>query len=373
MEKNTAKLEWNPEQHTLFCVGDWTIDQVSVIQTALKSLKKFDVDDITLSGEKLTALDSVGGLQVQQLISQLEQDHHLKLADFSKANQELFQVIAEHVKRAEKPPAKPSKGYFLYRVGVDTVEKTRQALDLLEFIGHVAMTLLRMMRHPHLFKGSLIAGVIEEAGFDALPIVGLLSFLIGIVLAYQMGVELRNYGADIFIVNVTGHAVLREFAPLITAIIAAGRTSSAYTAQIGTMKVTEEIDALETMGLSPIEWLVIPKMLGILVAIPLLTVWADFFGIIGSMVMAKMSLDIQYADYLTRFSDEVPLTTYMIGITKAPVFAAIIALTGCFQGFRVDYNARSVGKRTTISVVQAIFFLIVADSFFSIYLNWAGI
>ena len=207
---------------------------------------------------------------------------------------------------------------------------------------------------------------IQTAGFSALPIVGLLSFLLGIVVAYQGAEQLRRYGANIFVADLVGLSMLREFAPLITAIIVAGRSGSAYAAQIGTMAVTEEIDAMRTIGIAPIDLLVLPKILALLIALPLLTVYADVLGVFGGMIMARAQLGVGFEDFLERLLSAITLTDYLIGIGKAPVFAAIIAVVGCFQGFRTHGGADSVGRQTTRSVVQSIFLVIVADALFSI-------
>ena len=207
---------------------------------------------------------------------------------------------------------------------------------------------------------------IRSAGFDALPIVGLLSFLLGIVVAYQGADQLRQYGANIFVADLVGLSMLREFAPLITAIIIAGRSGSAYAAQIGTMSVTEEIDAMRTLGIAPLDLLVLPKILALLIALPLLTVFADVLGVFGGMIMARAQLGVGFGEFLDRFVKAVSITAYLIGICKAPVFAAIIAVVGCFQGFRTKGGADSVGRQTTRSVVQSIFLVIVADALFSV-------
>ena len=207
---------------------------------------------------------------------------------------------------------------------------------------------------------------ISEAGLHALPILALLSFLIGIVLAYQMGLQLETYGANIFIAYLSGMAIFREFGPLITAIIVAGRTSSAFTAQIGSMKINEEIDALETMGLSPTEFLVVPKVIGLTLVFPLLIFWSNIFGILGAMLMSKAMLHIGYHDFLMRLKESVGLKQMLLGLYKAPAFSILIALVGCFQGFRVGNSAASVGHQTTKSVVQSLFLIIIADAIYSI-------
>jgi phospholipid/cholesterol/gamma-HCH transport system permease protein len=193
------------------------------------------------------------------------------------------------------------------------------------------------------------------------------------VLAYQLGTQLKNYGANAFIVNLIGEAVFREFGPLITAIIGAGRTSSAITAQIGTMKINSEIDALKTMGFSPFDILVIPRVIAALIAFPLLMVWADIFGVLGGMIMTKAYFGMQYWDFLGRFKSVIQVKVLMIGLSKGPTMGLIIALVGCFQGFQVTQTADSVGIQTTKSVVQAIFLIIIVDAIYALIYSKLGL
>jgi phospholipid/cholesterol/gamma-HCH transport system permease protein len=197
----------------------------------------------------------------------------------------------------------------------------------------------------------------------------LTAFLLGVVVAYQGADQLKNYGANIYVVELVGYSMLREFGPLITAIIVAGRSGSAYAAQIGTMVVTDEIDALRTIDIDPIELLVIPKIVGLLIAMPLLTVFADITGVFGGMVMARSQLDISFYEFIDRFGREIHAKELLVGLGKSLVFAVIIAGVGCFQGFRTADSADSVGRQTTISVVQSIFLVIVVDALFSVVFN----
>jgi phospholipid/cholesterol/gamma-HCH transport system permease protein len=235
------------------------------------------------------------------------------------------------------------------------------------------MTTARAVAHPSRIRGRAVLRAIQAAGFDALPVVGLLAALMGLVIAYQGAGQLARYGANIFVADLVGLAMLRELGPLLTAIVVAGRSGSAWAAQIGTMKVTEEIDALRTVGIAPLELLVLPKVLGLSIALPLLTVFADALGVAGGMVMGRAELGVTFEDFLDRLSQAVDLKDYLVGVGKAPVFAAVIALVGCHQGFQASGDAESVGQRTTASVVWSIFAIIVVDALFSVVFSWLGI
>lgn len=236
----------------------------------------------------------------------------------------------------------------------------------LHFLGEVTASIGTSLVQPRRIRWRVMLFHMQSAGVQALPIVGLLAFLLGVVVAYQGAAQLQLYGANIFVADLVGFSMLREFAPLITAIIVAGRSGAAYAAQIGTMQVTEEVDAMRTLGIEPLEQLVLPKLLALLLALPLLTVFADMAGIAGGMLMAQGRLEVGYTEFLGRLVKAVSVSDYLIGIFKAPVFAGLIVLVGCYQGFRTKGGADSVGRQTTRSVVQSIFLVIVADALFSV-------
>jgi phospholipid/cholesterol/gamma-HCH transport system permease protein len=225
----------------------------------------------------------------------------------------------------------------------------------------------RNLRVPAIFHQ------IEETGINALPIVGLLAFLIGVVLAYQGADQLKRFGAEIFTINLLGVGVLREIGGLITAIIVAGRSGSAFTAHIGTMRVNEEIDAMQTMGLNTVETLVLPRIIGLVIALPLLTFYSDVMGLIGGAFMCYFQLGITIHVFLRQLQDAVTLNTLLVGLVKAPVFAFVIALVGCYEGFQVERNAASVGLLTTRAVVEGIFLVIVLDAAFSVMFSVLGV
>ncbi len=239
-----------------------------------------------------------------------------------------------------------------------------------EFLGESTTTLIRLVAAPRRMRWRSCLNNLRLDGVNALPITGLLTFLIGVVIAYQGAEQLRKFGTNIFIVDLVGISLLREIAPLIAAILIAGRSGSAYAAQIGTMKVTEELDALQTFGLSPIELLVLPRVLALVVALPLLTAYADVLGVFGGMLIASNQLNVSFTAFLSRFEEAVPLRHMLIGLGKAPFFAVIIALVGCYQGFQIRGGVDDVGRHTTISVVQSIFLVIIFDAICSILLNW---
>src|SRR6267154_4190562 len=257
---------------------------------------------------------------------------------------------------------------FLARIGEISLGLFARAYSILGFFGAVCATAGRLLRRPRRLRMTALVAQMEQTGVNALPIVGLLSFLIGVVLAYQGADQLRRFGAQIYTVNLLGAGILRELGVLLTAIIIAGRSGSAFTAQIGTMRVNEEIDAMLTIGLDPVEVLVLPRLFALLVTLPMLTLCANFMGVFGGGLMAWAKLGIGIPEFLNHLSTIAPWS-FWIGMIKSPFFAIIIALIGCYEGFQVAGSAESVGRQTTLSVVEAIFLVIVTDAGFSIFFS----
>lgn len=369
---STTRFVFDQENHCYQCEGPWIIlkldDFLSRFDlTTLSTAKK-----ITISGAGLTAFDSSGALALLHCMEQLKTDaQEIELINFNKHQQAILDLVLKKKETLNISPPKIKQRSILDRIGKETIHKISQADGLVILIGDLSSKLFEALGQWRRFQLPSIASNIYFAGIQALPIIALLAFLIGVVLAYQMGLQLQTYGANLFIAYLSGMALFREFGPLITAIIVAGRTSSAFTAQIGSMAINEEIAALNTMGLSPTELLVLPKVLGLLIVFPLLIFWADVFSIIGALMMSKWMLNVGYIDFLVRLKESVGLNQMLLGLYKAPAFAILIAIVGCFQGFRVE--ADSIGQQTTKSVVQALFLIIVADAFFSIIYSWMGI
>ena len=357
---NSGQLTLKPD--CLTCTGEWTVNTLSMLQRARMSLKQPAVH--TLDGSNITLLDTAGAW----LLVQLSLQFPAVKVQLSAQHQELFNLVQSYPP-PKKPPAKPAAWPFLARLGKAVCTSFTEMKAYLAFIGELSHYSLLWCLQPKRIHWQTIWQTVQRTGFDALMIVGLLSFLIGVVLAYQMGGQLQSYGANIYIVNLLGVSVLREFGPLITAIIVAGRSGSAFAASLGTMTVNQEIAALQTLGVSPTERLALGKIIGLVLALPLLVMWANFTAMLGGLIMAKAQLGISPTVYIQQFHATIGLKQFWLGMVKTPAFAAIIASIGCFQGFRVAGGADSVGQQTTRSVVQAIFLIIVADAFFSIVMS----
>jgi len=356
----------------LHCAGSWTLQGIAPLEQQLEKFPRSEAGPLIVDGAAISALDTAGAWLLCRTMRQLARNGFtIELQGLRPEHDALLRLIQKHSGEEGAPGA--ARFGMLERVGRLVWSHLLQFQGLLSFLGESAIAMLGSLLKPSRIRWRAILYNLQLAGFNALPIVGLLSFLIGVVVSYQGATQLARYGANIFVADLVGLSILREMAPLLTAIIVAGRSGSAYAAQIGTMKVTEEIDALQTIGVSPMDLLVLPKILALVVALPLLTVYADILGVLGGMVMAKSQLGVSYSDFLDRFDDAVKTSSYLVGIGKAPVFAVIIALVGCFQGFRASGSADSVGRQTTISVVQAIFFVIIFDALFSVIFSWLDI
>jgi phospholipid/cholesterol/gamma-HCH transport system permease protein len=358
-----------PSPPDLELSGAWTASGIASLQPTLQGMHAGPAREAVANCTGICALDTAGAWVLETFLQRLRVEGcSVTPQGLKPGSARLLDAVSKRADdaRANPPIAAAAPPTLLAGVGKGAIAARDSATAFLSFVGESALAFANQLRQPRRIRWRPILFNIRTAGFDALPIVGLLSFLLGIVVAYQGADQLRRYGASIFVADLVGVSMLREFAPLITAIIVAGRSGSAYAAQIGTMAVTEEIDAMRTIGIAPLELLVLPKVIALVIALPLLTVFADVLGVLGGMLMAQAQLGVGHADFIDRISKAVSITTLMVGIGKAPAFAAIIALVGCFEGFRTRGGAESVGRQTTRSVVEAIFLVIVADAIFSV-------
>jgi len=351
------------------CAGTWTVHALAELEPRLASVPWPGEGEIVIDASGISMLDTSGAWLLHRTIGELAaRGCTARMQGLRPEFASLLELIASREIPADVPVARP-RGR-LERLGRHAWAGAVGSVGYFAFVGESFTALLRSLRHPGRLRWRPILHNVQTAGVAALPITGLLSFLMGIVIAYQGADQLQRFGANIFVADLVGLAMLRELSPLLTAIIIAGRSGSAYTAQIGTMKVTEEIDALRTIGITPQELLVLPKVLALIIVLPLLTVYTDVTGVFGGMVMARFKLDVSFDVFVDRLDEAISLSSYWTGLIKAPVFAMIIALVGCYRGFHVTGSAESVGEQTTMSVVQSIFLVIVTDALFSVVFLW---
>ncbi|MEX0760351.1 MAG: MlaE family lipid ABC transporter permease subunit, partial [Tistlia sp.] len=322
--------------------GDWTTGQGARREIQLASLGAWQGETLTLELSGVEQLDTAGTWLLLRTAREAE-DAGLEVTweGLPAARRTLLEKVAEHESAPGEPPRPNPLRAFVARIGEKAVLAGGNARDLLNFLGLVTIGVVRNLARPRRLRFTSLVYHLERTGFDALPIVGLLAFLIGVVLAYQGADQLARFGAQIFTVNLVGISVLREMGIVLTAIIVAGRSGSAFTAQIGTMQVREEVDAMRTIGLDPIDILVVPRVLALMIALPLLTFYADILGIAGGAVMSWIALDITPLEFISRLETAVSVNHFLVGMVKAPVFAFTIALVGCFEGLKVTGSAES--------------------------------
>ncbi|MFH1277884.1 MAG: MlaE family lipid ABC transporter permease subunit [Candidatus Eisenbacteria bacterium] len=358
-----------PEFH---CSGRWTVSGIGRLEAGADRISWPADGEVVLVGSGIEAMDTAGAWLLRREIGRLERGGGaVRLLGFRDEHQSLLDLVARWGNLRPPPEDRPFRPF--HDLGAAASTLALRTVRFLSFTGQVAVAWHRTIIRPWRGNWRELFLVIQTAGLHALPIVGLLIFLLGVVISYQSVLQLKRYGADIFVVDLIGLSVLRELAPLLTAIIVAGRTGSAFTAEIGTMKITEELDALRTLGIDPMDSIVVPRLGALWVVLPLLTVYADAVGVLGGLVMTVILTDITPTAFLARFPEVVTTESYLIGVGKATLFAALIATVGCYQGFRVEGSADSIGRQTTVSVVQAIFLIILTDALFSVVFSWLGI
>ena len=323
----------------------------------------------TVDATDLKRLDTAGALEILQLAG--GPDAEIKTAEQSHAD--LFKVVKQSMCVPPKPRHVDFLSHWLEELGRDLVGLGKQLANLCAFIGEIIVVFLEACVNPKRFRIGAVVRQMFEVWVKALLIVGVLCFLIGVVIAYQGVQQLRQFGAETFTVEAVGIGMFRELGVLLTAIIVAGRSGSAFTAQIGTMQVNQEIDAMRTIGLNPIEWLVLPRITALVLSMPLLAFWGDMTGLLGGAVACTVYLDFTFVQFFERLRDTVGPWHFYVGMIKAPVFGAVIATIGCFEGLQVHGSAESVGQLTTRSVVESIFCVIVLDAVFSIIFLLANV
>jgi phospholipid/cholesterol/gamma-HCH transport system permease protein len=353
--------------------GTWTVFSVRGIrEKARKALAAAGTGKAqrSVDASGVERLDTAGALEILQLAGG-GPDAEVSAKDQAQAN--LFEVVRKNMCEAHPEHHTNWLAHWLEEIGRNTLELYKQAIALCAFFGEILVVFVEACLSPKRFRPNAVIRQMYEVWIRALTIVGVLCFLIGVVIAYQGVEQLRQFGAETFTVEAVGIGMFRELGPLLTAIIVAGRSGSAFTAQIGTMQVNQEVDAMRTIGLNPIEWLVLPRITALIISMPLLAFWGDMAGLLGGAVACTIYLDFTFVQFFDRLRDTVGAWHFYTGMIKAPVFGAIIATIGCFEGLQVRGSAESVGQLTTKSVVESIFCVIVLDAIFSIIFLLAGV
>jgi phospholipid/cholesterol/gamma-HCH transport system permease protein len=359
-------LEEKDGRRTVVVSGPLLISTIGALD---REFRAFDGEIDTIDVSRCKSFDTVGAW----VVLRFAREHEAEITGAGRQAQRLRQAVEEAQNTAA---IEPPRGRLRLRVpetvGRYVVEFGTGSREMIGFTGHIIVSGLGLLLHPSRIRSKAVVRQFELVGVSALGIIGLMSFLIGIVIAQQGAAQLKQFGAEIYTINLTGRLSLRELGVLMTAIMVAGRSGSSFAAQLGTMKLTEEVDAMRTIGVSPMEALVLPRVAAAVLMMPLLGFYAAVMSIIGGASIAALTLDIPFGTFLSRIQTVVPLYDVWVGLIKAPVFGLIIALTGCYQGMQVKGDSEQVGLRTTLAVVQAIFLVIVLDAFFAVFFSNVG-
>lgn len=366
---------WTDDTLILEPKGDWVLEAINKISKKKLTLKEAKrPKHLILDFKNIAHFDSIGAAQLKVMIEKFSlAPEQIELKNIP-PEQDWF--IEEYHKPAvihRTSPRQFDTKQSIMDLGHQAVSVCREFYALMSFSGLFYLKILQLFFTPKYFRPKALINQIKYMGIDSVPIVSVLLFLIGIVLAYQGIDQFKKFGAEIFVVNLLGISVLREIGVLITSIIIAGRSGSAITAQIGSMKINREIDALKVIGLDHNYVLIVPRILALIIILPIMTFVADMAGLFGGAVMCYFTIDLTFDQFLTQLQLAVDDKAFFVGLVKAPFFGFVIALIGTFQGFQVQHSADSLGKMTTRSVVQSIFAIIVLDAFFSILFSMYGI
>jgi phospholipid/cholesterol/gamma-HCH transport system permease protein len=350
--------------------GDWTVFTVAQLRR-MEDPARGRRSIAVIRVANVEKLDTAGALELVRLSRRYG---GARIEGASAGHLALIELVAKGAgARLTRPPTMGWFALWLYDLGETAMEFFEQTARLLAFFGEVLIVFAGAFREPRRFRPGAVVAQIREVCILAMPIVGVLMFLIGVVIAYQGVEQLKAFGAETFTVEAVGISILRELGVLLTAIIVAGRSGSAFTAQIGTMQVNLELDAMRTMALNPVEWLVLPRIVALVLSMPMLAFFGDLLGLLGGAFACMIYLDFTLPQFFGRLRDTVDIWHFWTGMIKAPVFAFVIAAVGCYEGLQVRSSAESVGRQTTKSVVEAIFFIIALDALFSVIFLLAGV
>ena len=353
--------------------GKWNVQTTMANEDAIKGLRGQSAKTTTIDISAVSILDTVGAIAVCRIQNWLAASGAVQIIGAADDQAALLDQITKIDSQPIPQRPRPTKIDLVIDLGKWAVGQFDEARSLIGFFGEVSVVFARLLRHPSHLRVPSIVSHMQAVGINAMPIVGLLAFLVGIVLTFISGDQLQRFGAGIFIVNLLGIGVLRELGILITAIIVAGRSGSAFTAEIGTMQINQEVDAMRTIGLDPMEILVLPRILALMIMLIPLGFFADIVMIAGGALMANVTLGVTFSQFINQFESVVSLEEVWVGMIKTPFFAFVIAMVGCYHGLQVAGSAESVGQQTTQSVVQSIFLVITLDAVFAVVFSLLGL
>lgn len=360
---------------TLYLSGMWNVAALSDIERAYPGMRLAKARQITVDASGLASLDTSAAWYLYDITRKLRQAGKIvEIVNFRDNERLIYERIARlpHVAEESTPPESPLVA-LISLAGQQVLSIAKDCRRGTEFLGQFLTVLLKRLIRPKGLRFRSIVFHINEAGLKAVPIVALMGFSLAFVTAYQGAYQLQKFDATIFTIDLVVLSTLRELGVLLAAIMLAGRSGSAFAAQLGTMKLNEEVDALQTMGVSPFEVLVMPRLISIIIALPLLTIIADMMGLLGGFVYMSAFLDYSWIQYFSRMQQATELKHLFVGLSKAPFFALLIGIVGCMQGLRASRSAEEVGQRTITAVVQAIFLVIVVDALFSVIFTKMGV
>jgi phospholipid/cholesterol/gamma-HCH transport system permease protein len=348
--------------------GDWRIDALNDLERDLDAVELAGERRVRVSTARLTSLDLSAASRLQAFVERVRKaGAEVRFAEGAPRQLQLLErTLAGDTPAARVPPEAEEEVEPVAALGRETVRRWNDVLAGLDFVGHVAVLGLRVFGRPRRLRPISVLRHVYDTGVTAIPIVSLIAFLISVIIAYISAQQLERFGAELFVVDLVTIGVLRELGVLLTGIIVAGRSASAFAAEIGAMQLNEEVDALRATGVESIEVLVLPRILGLTIALPLLTIVADAIGLLGGAILCRFLLDMPLTQYFDRVNDAIGATTFWAGLIKAPVFAMLIALAGTYRGMQVRSSSRELGRLTTVAVVQAIFLVILADALFAV-------
>lgn len=369
-------LDESAQPPCLQASGDWTLANFETLEKAVDQARGKVTEQTAFDLTEIKQLDTAGAAFLADLLgSERLQELSDIAADMPEERRALLVTVGQALDGFDTSPAPPGPNRiieFLIQVGRAMTVLWDNVIALLNFIGLTLQTLFRSLFQPSRWRVTSLVANIEQSGLNAVPIIALLTFLVGAVVAFLGATVLADFGATLYTIDLVVYSFMREFAVLLTAILMAGRTASAFTAQIGSMKSNEEIDAIKALGLNPIELLVLPRVLALLISLPMLTFIGMICGIIGGMVVCALSLDIPPTMFLSIVKGDVEIRHFLVGLGKAPIFAFLIAVIGCMEGFKVTGSSTSVGEHTTTSVVHSIFVVILLDAIAALFFMEMG-